>query len=599
VIFAGVPLAVASGNAPGSDAAPAAVAAPADAGEVPSARIEARRTGHPVELLSQRTETSRTYANPDGSFTSEISSGPERVKRNGTWHTIDASLTESGGVIVPKAHPHDLRLNAGGGRAPKSLKAARAAEPRDLASMQAGGRRITLQWKGGLPEPKLDGDRAIYRDALPGADVIVEATQTGFEQFVSLRERPSGGYSYTLPLKTAGLHAQEQNDGSVLFTDSNGRQQAIMPAPVMWDAAVDEQSGLPTNRRRVDMDVVPTGTNTVDLVIRPDESWLTHPATQYPVTIDPSTSALSNTFDTYVQQGETVDWSTDTELNFGNPGTTNSDGTPRTARSFIHWNTTPIQDALISSAKLELYNFHSGNTDCLNYGWSVWSTGAASTSSRWTNQPSWIQQHATSTQTKGNPNCGADGWISADVTTLVQAWASNKVATGHMGLRSTTDDVRAWKRVNSANNTANRPKLTVNYNFRPGNGHNTQAGPPYVKNSAGVWVVDTDQPFLRATFEDADGDQVNGTFDIRDAVTKEKVGDYLVSAWTPAGQPTSVWVPANLLTNGRTYEFRASAYDGTHYDTGWTDWTKFTVDEEVPGGSDGPTDRPSPTSGPS
>ncbi len=601
VLLTGVPLTVASGNVlgAGSDAAPAAAAVPVDAGEVPTARIEARRTGQPVELVSQRTETSRTYANPDGSFTSEISAGPERVKRNGTWHTIDASLTERNDMLVSKVHPHDLRLNAGGGAPPKSLKAAQAAGPRDLASMGSGSQRITLQWKGGLPEPQLEGSKATYRNALPGADVIVEATQTGFEQFVMLRERPSGGYSYTLPLKTAGLQAEEQNDGSVVFTDAAGRQRAVMPAPVMWDASVDERSGLPANRHRVDMDVVPTGKNTVDLVIRPDEGWLTDPATQYPVTIDPSTSALSNTFDTYVQQGETGDWSTDTELDFGNPGTTNSDGTPRTARSFIHWNTTPIQDALISSAKLELYNFHSGNTDCLNYGWSVWATGAASTSSRWTNQPSWIDQYATSTQTKGNPSCGADGWISADVTNLVQVWASDKVATGHMGLRATTADARAWKRVNSANNTANRPKLTVNYNYRPGNGHDTQAGPPYVKNSSGVWVVDTDQPFLRATFDDADGDMVNGTFDIRDAVTKEKVGDYLVSDWTAAGQPTSVWVPADLLTNGRTYEFRASAYDGTHYDTGWTPWTKFTVDEEVPGGGDGPTDRPSPTGGPS
>ncbi len=32
-------------------------------------------------------------------------------------------------------------------------------------------------------------------------------------------------------------------------------------------------------------------------------------------------------------------------------------------------------------------------------------------------------------------------------------------------------------------------------------------------------MVDTDQPFLRATFDDADGDTVNGAFDIRDAVT--------------------------------------------------------------------------------
>lgn len=123
----------------------------------------------------------------------------------------------------------------------------------------------------------------------------------------------------------------------------------------------------------------------VDLVITPDAKFLAAPGTKYPVTVDPSTSSLSNVFDTYVQQGETVDWSNDVELDLGNPGTKNADGTPRTAQSFISWNTSPIQDALVLDAKLSLWNFHSGNNvDCKAYPWEVWSSGAASTSSRWT-----------------------------------------------------------------------------------------------------------------------------------------------------------------------------------------------------------------------
>ncbi|CAM5671780.1 hypothetical protein SCALM49S_06181 [Streptomyces californicus] len=93
-----------------------------------------------------------------------------------------------------------------------------------------------------------------------------------------------------------------------------------MPAPVMWDAAVDQASGEHTNRARVDMKVVDKGPGEIDLVVTPDPGFLADPETTYPVTVDPSTSALSNTFDTYVQQGETVDWSSDTELDFGNPG---------------------------------------------------------------------------------------------------------------------------------------------------------------------------------------------------------------------------------------------------------------------------------------
>ena len=66
--------------------------------------------------------------------------------------------------------------------------------------------QITLQWKGGLPKPKLAGAQADYVNAVPGADVVVEATRTGFEQYVEVKQRPAaGGYSYTLPLKAKGL----------------------------------------------------------------------------------------------------------------------------------------------------------------------------------------------------------------------------------------------------------------------------------------------------------------------------------------------------------------------------------------------------------
>ncbi|CAM5555309.1 hypothetical protein SGLAM104S_09355 [Streptomyces glaucescens] len=265
-----------------------------------------------------------------------------------------------------------------------------------------GDERITLQWKGGLPKPTLKGARAEYADAVPGADVVVEATRTGFEQYVEIKERPTtADYTYTLPLKAEGLKAKQLEDGSVLFTDRKNRKRAVMPAPVMWDSTVDERSGEHLNRARVDMRVVQTKDG-VDLVVSPDREFLADPDTRYPVTVDLSTLTRSSVFDTYVQQGETVDWSGDVELDFGNPGTKNADGTPRTAQSFITWNTTPIQDALVSSARLSLWNFHSGNTDCKLHPWEVWASGAASTSSRWTNRPAMTAKKATSTETRGN-----------------------------------------------------------------------------------------------------------------------------------------------------------------------------------------------------
>ncbi|MFF0701562.1 fibronectin type III domain-containing protein [Streptomyces tendae] len=552
-------------------------------GRAAQAVSDARRTGKRVELASERTETSRTWVNADGSFTTELSSGPVRFRKNGKWLNVDVRLRRSAdGMVRPAAHPEGLRLSGGSGRRPKSLTAAQQASAQDLVTLGEGDQQITLQWRGGLPEPEIDGTRATYVDAVPGADVVVDATRTGFEQYVVVKTRPdSGAYSYTLPLKAKGLKVRQLADGSVEFTDEKNKKRAVMPAPVMWDATVDERSGKHTHKARVGLEVVQKGSS-VDLVVTPDAGFLADPDTAYPVTVDPSTSSLSSIFDTYVQRGETVDWSSDTELDIGNPGTKNSDGTYRTARSFITWNTAPIADALVSKATLSLWNFHSANTDCSAQPWEVWTANNASTSSRWTNQPAMGAKYATSTSTRGNPDCTADGWITADVTALAQYWAGKQWDHAGMGLRASDEDVVAqWKRVNSANAASNPPKLVVNYNHRPLTGTKQEAGPPFL-SYGGAWVVNTTTPTLRDTFTDPDGDDVDGTFQIYDAATNTQVGDVLVSPYVTSGSPASVQVPTGLLANGRTYKFRTNPYDGTHYNTAWSDWATFTVDTTAP-----------------
>ncbi|MFJ8194766.1 DNRLRE domain-containing protein [Streptomyces sp. NPDC096094] len=553
---------------------------------------QAKRTGKKVVVADETTATTYTVANPDGTLTTELTTGPERVWRDGKWHKVDVTLTAGAdGAVRAKNHPEGLRLAGKTGKAPASLSAAQQTAPKDLVTLGSGEQAVTLQWKGGLPKPELDGTTARYSDAVPGADVIVEASRTGFEQYVEIAQKPSvDGYSYTLPVKAKGLVAEANKDGSVSFTDAEtGVVRATMPAPVMWDASVDQRSGKHENRARVGMKVVNKGQGVVDLVVTPDADFLADPETQYPVTVDPSTSALGNLFDTYVQRGETVDWSGDTELDLGNPGTKNGDGTYRTARSFITWNTAPIADALVSKATLSLWNFHSGNTDCTAQPWEVWTANNASTSSRWTNQPAMDAKYATSTATRGNPGCTAtDGWITADVTTLAQYWAGTQWGHAGMGLRASSEsDTHEWKRVNSANNAANQPKLTVTYNFRPGDGTAQQAGAPF-KSYAGVWAVNTTTPTLRDKFTDADGDQVNGTFQVYDAATNKPIttpaGEGLiVSDYAAPGEWASVKVPAGQLVDGRTYKFRTNSYDGSHYNLNWSPWRQFVVDTTAPG----------------
>ncbi|GGZ20159.1 hypothetical protein GCM10010365_45550 [Streptomyces poonensis] len=112
-------------------------AAATQAADIPSARVAARLSGKRVEALSERTETSTTWANKDGSLTTELTAGPVRFRdeATGQWRHVDLDLVqEGGGAVESRAHPRGLRLAGKTGKPAASLKAARDRQghrPRD------------------------------------------------------------------------------------------------------------------------------------------------------------------------------------------------------------------------------------------------------------------------------------------------------------------------------------------------------------------------------------------------------------------------------------------------------------------------------------
>jgi hypothetical protein len=55
-----------------------------EATDIPSARATARLRGKRVEALSERTESTSTWVNPDGTRTTELNAGPVRVRKGDT-----------------------------------------------------------------------------------------------------------------------------------------------------------------------------------------------------------------------------------------------------------------------------------------------------------------------------------------------------------------------------------------------------------------------------------------------------------------------------------------------------------------------------------
>lgn len=160
------------------------------------------------------------------------------------WTAVDLDLVKApDGTVRPKGHPGNLVL-AGGGVVTNGELA--------KVSGSSGQGSAVLEWSGSLPPPTLQGPRATYSDVYPGVDLVVEATRTGFEQFLVVRVRPAAGKAVEMSstIRVEGdLKAISGTDGRVSVVASNGAEVASSGAAAAWDAAVDSERAHPITQR--------------------------------------------------------------------------------------------------------------------------------------------------------------------------------------------------------------------------------------------------------------------------------------------------------------------------------------------------------------
>ncbi|MEV6987597.1 hypothetical protein AB0M95_40955 [Sphaerisporangium sp. NPDC051017] len=138
---------------------------------VETAKQEARKQNKRVEIPSYRSETSTTFANPDGrTLHMEMSAAPVRVKRNSVWEAVDTTLVVQGNAVRPRVAKSDLVLSYGGNM--ELLTASGNPAKTDDKAKVFSTRK--------LPTPTLSGNRAEFASAYGnGTDLVVTATRRG------------------------------------------------------------------------------------------------------------------------------------------------------------------------------------------------------------------------------------------------------------------------------------------------------------------------------------------------------------------------------------------------------------------------------------
>lgn len=518
-----------------------------------------------VENTAARTATTSTFANPDGTWTTEAYVGVVRSKVDqDKWADVDASVETVGNGFEPVAVPFDARFSDGQDRA--------------LATVTSPeGAKLALKWPTDLPTATADGGEVRFPDAAPGggtpADLVVTSRSDGFNFSVELDEAPTADAAqlvYRVPLSISDGRFITNDDGS-LVVESKGDTIATMSQPVMWDSTKDDTSPA-ADRVPVTTSFEGTG-EAVTLVLKPDMDWLRDADRTYPVVVDP-TVALTATGDTWVNSLEILtNHDTSTELQVGS----NNLGLSR-SRSYLNFDVSSIPTgATISSAAVTLSNFETGSCTGSAIRMSRVTSAWTPTGLQWGNQPTTTSTGSTTTtDSYGATGCATETPVAFDAKPIVDAWRSGQANQGVMISADVDNAATGWRKYRSleSGTSTKVPTLSVTYNGTPdvptGNGV-SPAG------SVGTMLESNDTtPTFTTTPSDPDGGNVTAELRIRQ-------GSTVVQSWTSgsvlSGTQVSRTITTALAAGSYTASWRTS--DG-NLTSAWSADQAFNIDLTAP-----------------
>lgn len=427
-----------------------------------------------------------------------------------------------------------------------------------------------------LPAPVLDGPTALYPDVLPGVDASVEVRSGGFEVLWVVKTPEAAA----LLVDTYGDDAGEvvlptrlrskvspvvMDEGGVGFKQL-GEPVGEFVAPSMWDSSA-EVPGARGEETAVAFDLAPVaqtrgaGESLRGMDVVASEEWLTAEERVFPVVIDPTYQSVSGgvAFDTWVQNGVTVDKSAAADLRIGN------DGTGMVARSFMNFDASLFKGRSVRRANLSLYGSYSST--CSQTEFAAYDAGLASTSSRWAAQPALGAKRATSTSTVGQSASCPAARVSIDMTAQAQGWSSTSASQVGMMLGATNvTNAYGWKIFHSSEGQ-NKPAITVWFNRSPDK--------PVVPSIAGMVSATTSggvknfvgvaKPTISVPVKDADVDTVTAVISRFTSATSLTPAAELCRGTAGSGGTVKCTSVPDLPANSSVW-IRATAGDGM----GWS-----------------------------
>jgi hypothetical protein len=547
----------------------------------------ARACGTEVEVAAERSETTRVFAQPNGNYVAEIAAMPQRVHRtDGSWAPIDTSLRgQPDGSFAPGATTLPVRFSRGG--------------TGPFARVPTAAGEWTLTWPAALPEPRIEGDAAVYPNVLSGVDLRVHARPSGLSYLFVIRTRQAladpavrrlaVGVSgpVTRQNGTDGL-AVKAPDGSVVLSSAGAS---------MWDSAGGGASaeGPGDTARTAPVRVEVAGT---DVALLPDSAMLADPGLVLPVYVDPQIDAPRPRW-AYAD-----DTSSNRNDGIARVGV-NPDGSGL-YRSYFEFSLSSLAQTHILAASFLITLIHSyscGPTPVSLYFTTGIDGGVNGTRTSWnsnsllarldTHSANAHKMSGTVKVCSNDPQPDVGMTFTGSLASNLQSWVNQSWSAVTLGL-ATTDSNGAnertgswWKKFNPGTAV-----LRVLYNTVPATPAASGLSTVGTSQTLACWTSGTSgQPTVNttngaqlvATLRDNEtGDRVVARYEWQDLTAGTPVTALPDTPGFTTPHTYQVNLPSSSLPDGHSIQWRVHGFDGTD-NGGSSAWCHLLVDNTAPG----------------
>lgn len=434
---------------------PSAKDNPAEVVEKPRADVRGFDAATSKELTDRRTGTSRTFANADGTETTEVSQEPvNHRKPDGSWAPVDSNLVAAGNGWRNASDSVDIRLAATANSAPLVRYAL------------DGEREFGFSLQGSAASAgRVSGSSVTYPAVQPRVDLRFDVSAGTVKESIVLHSADTPR-TFDFPLHLKGLTPRISNGNLELSRD--GKVVAVVPAGFMVDAHDGPAGGVQSQGVRYDL----VGQT---LRVTLDDAWLKDPARKYPVVVDPTVTTPESGHTMYVQR---VGNSSNTSYSDGaqlRAGTVVDNGVRINAATYLQFPgvENDLRNHKIFGATLGITNEWSYSCGArpvsvhpVTQGWDGFASRYSYPGPSFGGElasSSFAYGHIAPGSSRSNcPQSTAAIDLGAAGRDLVQRWVTGAQANFGLTVRASETDVYGWKKF-YGHATANKPKLSITH----------------------------------------------------------------------------------------------------------------------------------------